>query len=622
MRFFLFFLLTFSTVFAGERIFLDPGTPLFRGPEITASPVAIVPDPGMAVEKIGEQVYHIHRNALAHRLILEKYRLNPQTVVWGTRMMGTELDNGRFVRYFPLKSPLRMALGTVLVLASLICGCYWFRNRRNFYLPVLTLLLLQWGIVTYVSGAVPTYFLHPVDEAQYFRTALDLSQGRIAGIQWSYTIGLPLLYVPFIWLTGAQSYYDIEIPYVIFNAWILGPMCLVLLYFILRKLTGCGVKAFFATLLFPLMAVFYQYQDHWEQKIEDWGMNIYKSYFAFPTLDFSYNLYTKYTVLHYNALSDTLSTLAVLGCIALLLYWKNGWRKLILLSLLFGYACIVRLNNIFFAPLLLFLLFWNFRDRLRDWRYLLRFAGTGAVCYLAVVSMQLLVNRIQFGDFFRFPYYLHPEEVYAGFKRSMFPYGIHFILSVKYAYFALGLTGLCLIRDRYRRTVLGLWILPTLFFFAGYPQLGNNVSRFLLTILMVLPGCVFCTEVFDNTPLRERIAAVFAVLLPLAVAAPSNYAFPKLLQWDFQRFENGFLIVNILTVLAALASCALILIFLRKKRMELLFSVLFLVLFLSGSWHLLFAVCVFLSGRIIYDLIQMRNAYFFTENLPTERSRS
>ncbi len=602
MRFVLLFLLFAGVLLpAGEQVFLEPGTPLFRSPEIVSAPAALVPDPGMQVEKIGEKIIHIHRNALAHRLRMEQYRLNPQTTVWGTRMMGTEQENGRFVRYFPLRDPFRMVVGTLLVLAALVCGHQGFR-RKNLYLPALAILLLQWGMMLYLTGCVPTLYSHPVDENSYFRIARDLAHGSVSGHQWNYTIGLPLMYLPFIWLTGTETFYGLEVPYVIFNAWVLGPLCLVLVYFILRKLTGSSGKAFGAVVLFQLMAVFYQYQDQWYDTIEKWSGNIYKSYFAFPTLDFSYNLYTKYTILHYNALSDTLSTCCILGCIALLLYRKRNWGTLVLLALLFGYACLVRLNNVCFVPLLVYLLCRKYRGRLFSPGYFCRFVGVGAVCFFAVFSLQLIVNRIQFGDFLRFPYYLHAKEVYEGFRWSVFPHGLRFIFSTQYAYFALGLTGLWMIRDRNIRTVLGLWILPLLFFFAGYPQIGNNVSRFLLTALMVLPGCVFCSEVFDRAAGKEKLAAGGAILLPLLAAAPSNYTFSQLLQWELQRFENGFWIANGLTAAAALISCILAGVFLRRDRRMLLFTGVFLVLFLSGCWQLLCAGAMLLVGRLMYDL--------------------
>lgn len=333
----------------------------------------------------------------------------------------------------------------------------------------------------------------------------------------------------------------------------------------------------------------------------DWAHNIYKSFFTFPTLDFSYNLYTKYTILHCNALSDTLSTLTVFGCIALLLHAKNGWKTLIGLSVLFGYACVVRLNNIFFAPLLAFLLIRNCREQLHNWKFALRFLGTGAVCWFAVVALQLIINRIQFGDFLRFPYCLHDEEVYKGFMWKIVPHGLRFVLSTLYAYFALGLAGLCLMRERRMRAVFGLWILPLFFFFAGYPQIGNNVTRFLLSVVMVLPACIFCTERFDGATWKERIAAMTAVLLPLVTAAPSNYLFPRLLQWDLQQYANGFLTANVLTVLSVLISIALAVIFLRRKREEFLFVMVFLALFLPGSWYFLAAVAAGLFLRAVYD---------------------
>ena len=49
MRFLLFFLLTCAAAFAGEQIFLEPGTPLFRGPEIVGSRHAGGKDGGTAL---------------------------------------------------------------------------------------------------------------------------------------------------------------------------------------------------------------------------------------------------------------------------------------------------------------------------------------------------------------------------------------------------------------------------------------------------------------------------------------------------------------------------------------------------------------------------------------------
>ncbi len=600
MRFILLFFLTFSCAF-GEEIFLQPGTPLFRTSELSPKPDGIVPEPGVYLEATGKSVVkHYEKNALAYRLEMKEVRLNPQTTAWTLNGLGTELRDGRFLRYFPIRDAGRMAFGAILVLGAALCARGFF-VKRNLWYPAIAILLLQWGIMLYITGCVPALYSHPFDETSYFAAAYDIAHGVFNARQWSYTIGLPLLYVPFIWLTGAKEFYDIEIPYTLFNTYLLGPLCLVLLYFILRKLTRSEAKAFGGVVLYQLMSVFYQYQDQWMPDMADWAHNIYKSFFTFPTLDFSYNLYTKYTILHCNALSDTLSTLTVFGCIALLLHAKNGWKTLAGLSVLFGYACVVRLNNIFFAPLLAFLLICNCRERLHDWKSALRFLGTGAACWFAVVALQLIVNRIQFGDFLRFPYCLHDEEVYKGFMWKIVPHGLRFILSTLYAYFALGLAGLCLMRERRMRTVFGLWILPLFFFFAGYPQIGNNVARFLLSVVMVLPACIFCTESFDNASRKERIAAMAAVLLPLVTAAPSNYLFPRLLQWDLQQYAHGFLTANLLTVLSALISIALAVIFLRKKREEFLFVMVFLALFLPGSWHLLAAVAAGLFLRAVYD---------------------
>lgn len=323
MRFILLLFLMFSCAF-GEEIFLQTGTPLFRTSELSPKPDGIVPEPGVYLEATGKSVVkHYEKNALAYRLEMKEVRLNPQTTAWTLNGLGTELRDGRFLRYFPIRDAGRMAFGAILVLGAALCARGFF-VKRNLWYPAIAILLLQWGIMLYITGCVPALYSHPFDETSYFAAAYDIAHGVFNARQWSYTIGLPLLYVPFIWLTGAKEFYDIEIPYTLFNTYLLGPLCLVLLYFILRKLTRSEAKAFGGVVLYQFMSVFYQYQDQWMPDMADWAHNIYKSFFTFPTLDFSYNLYTKYTILHCNALSDTLSTLTVFGCIALLLHAKNG----------------------------------------------------------------------------------------------------------------------------------------------------------------------------------------------------------------------------------------------------------------------------------------------------------
>ena len=52
---------------------------------------------------------------------------------------------------------------------------------------------------------------HPVDEKAYFEVARDLLTGKFHE-KWRYTIGFPIIYIPFILFTGAKNYFDIAFP--------------------------------------------------------------------------------------------------------------------------------------------------------------------------------------------------------------------------------------------------------------------------------------------------------------------------------------------------------------------------------------------------------------------------
>lgn len=65
---------------------------------------------------------HYEKNALAYRLEMKEVRLNPQTTAWTLNGLGTELRDGRFLRYFPIRDAGRMAFGAILVLGAALCA--------------------------------------------------------------------------------------------------------------------------------------------------------------------------------------------------------------------------------------------------------------------------------------------------------------------------------------------------------------------------------------------------------------------------------------------------------------------------------------------------------------------
>ena len=93
---------------------------------------------------------HYEKNALAYRLEMKEVRLNPQTTAWTLNGLGTELRDGRFLRYFPIRDAGRMAFGAILVLGAALCARGFF-VKRNLWYPAIAILLLQWGIMLYIT---------------------------------------------------------------------------------------------------------------------------------------------------------------------------------------------------------------------------------------------------------------------------------------------------------------------------------------------------------------------------------------------------------------------------------------------------------------------------------------
>ena len=126
------------------------------------------------------------------------------------------------------------------------------------FLAVLLRQILLLYEVSFWGNALPC----ATDEPGYFKTVYDMLQGNFAG-PWNFTVGLGLIYLPFVWLTGAREFYDIAIAFTYFDGFVIAPAALGIAFLVLK---GFGVKkyyAFAAVLLWALYPFFVYHAELW-----------------------------------------------------------------------------------------------------------------------------------------------------------------------------------------------------------------------------------------------------------------------------------------------------------------------------------------------------------------------
>ena len=256
-----------------------------------------------------------------------------------------------------------------------------------------------------------------------------MAEGNFTG-PWSYTVGLSLFYLPFQLVLQAETLQEFYPPFLLFNCFIVTPFALCMGYRAVKKLSSAA-PAFSTVLLWFGMTLF-QHHRYFEGSDGLYSQYIYRAFPALPEPGFFYSLYELYTFYGYNCVSDTVSMALVFACIASALCMKVRLRNLALFAALFGLACLVRINNILFAPLLLLILYLRYAVQLDSARNLLRFLAVGTLAFLAVFSIQLVIDWIQFGNPFTLPYALHGEGTRKGFSFAVVDeiHRIPFILQV------------------------------------------------------------------------------------------------------------------------------------------------------------------------------------------------
>jgi len=550
-------LMMFAVLAASEQedYFLAAGTPLFRTENFTAKPDRLSQqDVLVKVRKTSRTVFRVGAMLKYARTVQVAL---PDGDYWTLMDINVVIDPStrRASFYFLPYLPVMLA-GVLGLAAAMVLLVTYYRTpelRFRSWLPLLSILLIQYGLVLYIAGKTGNIMLSPIDDISYYNIARQLSKLDFSG-KWNYTIGLPLFYIPFAWFSGGADFPAVHLPLVLFNSLLVMPLLLSMAYLVLRKLAS-EKTALWTLLLWFVMILFYHYRYYHSGPDTALDTYIMKSLPVMPTLSFSFSMYELFVFLGYNAVSDTLGCALVFSCLAFVLYMKKSLSRVALFAALFGLACLVRMNNILFAPLLAFVLYLRMAENLRSCRDWSRFLAAGAIPFLLVVGCQLAVNRIQLGSIWTTPYSLHSyENVSKGFLFSMLPFGIPFLGITNHAYLVVGGLSLFFVRDRRNRVLLTLWTVPLVLFFYGYPVIFTNATRFLLPAFSGFIAALLMTGFFtrpDSSSMRIGAVLLGGIFLTAPAGSPR---LARMLPWNWDQFGMSPSAADAIQVLVILVS--------------------------------------------------------------------
>ena len=380
---------------------------------------------------------------------------------------------------------LPVALGILLFLCYRL---YRFpEERKNAWIYIGVVIAVRAALLSYVLCMAGAIVCNPADEPGYFAVGYDLLQGKCVG-PWTYPVGHGvLMMMPWIIFTGAENYFDIAVGISWFSGFVLGSAALLLAFRLLLALKISDKTAFAAVLAWAVLPFFVHH-------IPDWGTLTFFSMIDLPAITPCFRFYMQLIGSGFNGMSDMFSTVLVFGVLLLAMRMPVKTCFLILIAGLFGTVCLVRLNNIFFAPVLALILVERFMPRLKTRLNLAMFLLTGGASFMAAVGIQLAVNYFQFGDAWTFPYSLHALDRAAGdrpadgftFATLLKGSNLRYLLESNLGVMSCAIAGMILMKDRRLRAVLGLWALPVILFFCGYSHTFCDAVRFILSAYIPL----------------------------------------------------------------------------------------------------------------------------------------
>lgn len=295
-------------------------------------------------------------------------------------------------------------------------------------------------------------------------------------------------------------------------------------------------------------------------------------------------------------MSDTISAFLIILCLVLCLYFKKT-GTIFIVSGIFAFSCLVRINNIFFAPLMAYL-FWRILEDTKKTSFydVFKQGLISIFIFLLIFTPQLIFNKLMHGGFFTFPYIMHPNRAAEGFAMNHVIQGINYLVSCNYIFFAPCSVFLLFMKRSVAKNILVLWSIPLVIFFTGYPCLETNPVRFILPVYGALIAiCLLADQGIEK--LREKLIFFGILAINLLCCSPIH-RFELVMPFDMQ-ISTSWEFINSIFVYATPALSLILCIFLLKANKKLL---LFLIIYHIGSPYLVFGLLICSIIMVLYDI--------------------
>ena len=483
----------------------------------------------------------------------------------------------------------------IICLAAILYFIYFHLVKKKYNLVLSTSILclflffLRWIILASVQGYPISIFCCATDEWAYFNGAKDLLNFNFSSLK-QVSVGTPLYYIPFCLIFGQKDIYQVLIHISKFNGFILMPTITVMLFFSARKITGSYKKSIIYILIFSLLPLFYHNYECWQELL-------FKSRFSIPAAG-GYRLYKQYLSLGFNNLPDMPSFLILISMILYYLHGKRNYLYIIIISFLFGLACLIRLNNILLAPMVAMLFYFKFKEQYSDYKKILIHAGMAIFITLCVLGIQLVVNYLSLGGILACPYG-QGEDISS---TTYITTAIKAMIGSNYIFVVLGLSGIIFQPNRKYRIIFTLWGVPVILFFATTKCISLSPYRYLIAVLPGLLLAFFALPVWEKMNRMELSAAIISLVFTLIFVTPSGMSpFYGSLPFDLQLFADGKNIAVIFYCIALLID-AIALFIIRKNRNALLFLIFTFAVFFTGNSFLIITIFALVMLRSLVDI--------------------
>lgn len=440
-----------------------------------------------------------------------------------------ETDSAFFMQgWAPGYEKLFLIFG-VLAIFSFFCILKADKKYMDIY-GISAVIFLKLSILSYMICCGGMICIAPTDELSFVRIANDIWNCK-QNAPWEHIIGYPIFLIPILVLSNSSTFSEIAEFMFFLNGYILMTVSAIFVFIILRKYIKVELwksLCIIAVWLFGMLFTF-PIEDHYRQQFgQFFGTAIVN------VLDYRY--YSLLIANGFNGMGDIFSMFLILLIVLLSLRMKISPWHFIIISMLFGFSCMVRLNNIFFAPVIAFLYLKSLSRAEYKWKDFVSYGLLSIISFAVAFSPQIIVNKLFYGGLLKFPYSVyHANRAADGFDIASLKTGIPLFFNCNYSYIVLFAAGLIFMKKGFAKTFIVLMIIPLLLFYCGYPVLGGGPVRFMIPMYPLFAAPFMMSWFFESQ--RALYVKLISPLILACIIFASHPSFAEVKGSDYAPYS-------------------------------------------------------------------------------------